>query len=294
MVGSRDVLIVAPLAALLGVTAGTFLGPDHGLLPGPDGRRPEPARRGVPGAAGHPRRAADAGRPRARRRSSWSSSSASCSRRSSPGRSARRCSRSGSSTTSRRPSSAGRPGFFILSREIFPNVLGPTVVEMTVRFGYAIFTVATLSFLGVGLQPPSPDWGLSVIRGIHEHDRRDLVVHALPRSRHRQHGHRGQPHRGLAPVGAQRMTTDSRPRRPRAEPDGRRAARRGPVAFVHRPRHPAAGPARRHVRGPARRVVRPRRRIRLRQVDDRLRRGPLPATQRRSSPAGGSWSAATT
>ena len=35
MVGSRDVLIVAPLAALLGVTAGTFLGLDHGLLPGP-------------------------------------------------------------------------------------------------------------------------------------------------------------------------------------------------------------------------------------------------------------------
>ena len=56
----------------------------------------------------------------------------------------------------------GETGLFILSREIFPNVLGPTVVEMTVRFGYAIFTVATLSFLGVGLQPPSPDWGLTV------------------------------------------------------------------------------------------------------------------------------------
>ena len=56
----------------------------------------------------------------------------------------------------------GESGRFILSREIFPNVLGPTVVEMTVRFGYAIFTVATLSFLGVGIQPPSPDWGLSV------------------------------------------------------------------------------------------------------------------------------------
>jgi peptide/nickel transport system permease protein len=56
----------------------------------------------------------------------------------------------------------GESGPFILSREIFPNVLGPTVVELTVRFGYAIFTVATLSFLGVGLQPPSPDWGLSV------------------------------------------------------------------------------------------------------------------------------------
>ena len=35
---------------------------------------------------------------------------------------------------------------------------------MTVRFGYAIFTVATLSFLGVGLQPPSADWGLTVSR----------------------------------------------------------------------------------------------------------------------------------
>jgi peptide/nickel transport system permease protein len=56
----------------------------------------------------------------------------------------------------------GETGRFILTREIFPNVLGPTVVEMTVRFGYAIFTVATLSFLGVGLQPPSPDWGLTV------------------------------------------------------------------------------------------------------------------------------------
>jgi peptide/nickel transport system permease protein len=56
----------------------------------------------------------------------------------------------------------GESGLFILSREIFPNVLAPVVVELTVRFGYAIFTVATLSFLGVGIQPPSPDWGLSV------------------------------------------------------------------------------------------------------------------------------------
>jgi len=56
----------------------------------------------------------------------------------------------------------GESGPFILTREIFPNVLGPTVVELTVRFGYAIFTVATLSFLGVGVQPPAPDWGLTV------------------------------------------------------------------------------------------------------------------------------------
>jgi peptide/nickel transport system permease protein len=41
-------------------------------------------------------------------------------------------------------------------------VLPPIIVEMTVRFGYAIFTVATLSFLGVGIQPPSADWGLTI------------------------------------------------------------------------------------------------------------------------------------
>jgi len=56
----------------------------------------------------------------------------------------------------------GESGLFILAREIFPNVRGPIIVELTVRFGYAIFTVATLSFLGVGIQPPSPDWGLSI------------------------------------------------------------------------------------------------------------------------------------
>jgi peptide/nickel transport system permease protein len=36
------------------------------------------------------------------------------------------------------------------------------IVEFTVRLGYAIFTVATLSFLGFGIQPPTPDWGLQI------------------------------------------------------------------------------------------------------------------------------------
>ena len=40
--------------------------------------------------------------------------------------------------------------------------MGPMIVEFTVRLGYAIFTVATLSFLGFGVQPPSPDWGLQI------------------------------------------------------------------------------------------------------------------------------------
>ncbi len=50
-------------------------------------------------------------------------------------------------------------GFHIMFVEILPNVLGPILVEFTVRLGYAIFTVATLSFLGFGIQPPTPDWG---------------------------------------------------------------------------------------------------------------------------------------
>jgi peptide/nickel transport system permease protein len=52
--------------------------------------------------------------------------------------------------------------FYILFAEILPNVMGPVMVEFTVRLGYAIFTVATLSFLGFGIQPPAPDWGLQV------------------------------------------------------------------------------------------------------------------------------------
>ena len=51
---------------------------------------------------------------------------------------------------------------YILFAKILPNVVPPVVVEASVRLGYAIFTVATLSFIGFGIQPPSPDWGLAV------------------------------------------------------------------------------------------------------------------------------------
>jgi peptide/nickel transport system permease protein len=54
------------------------------------------------------------------------------------------------------------PAWAIMVRDILPNILPPIVVEVTVRLGYAIFTVASLSFLGFGIQPPSPDWGLSI------------------------------------------------------------------------------------------------------------------------------------
>ncbi|RWJ02276.1 MAG: ABC transporter permease [Mesorhizobium sp.] len=50
----------------------------------------------------------------------------------------------------------------IMFVEILPNIVPPILVEFTVRLGYAVFAVATLSFIGFGLQPPSPDWGLSI------------------------------------------------------------------------------------------------------------------------------------
>lgn len=54
---------------------------------------------------------------------------------------------------------------FIMFREILPNVMGPIIVELTVRVGYAVFTVATLAFIGAGPPPPSPDWGAQVSDG---------------------------------------------------------------------------------------------------------------------------------
>ena len=51
---------------------------------------------------------------------------------------------------------------YVMFAEILPNVMGPIVVEATVRLGYAVFAVATLAFVGYGPQPPSPDWGLQI------------------------------------------------------------------------------------------------------------------------------------
>ncbi|MBX3086613.1 MAG: ABC transporter permease [Anaerolineae bacterium] len=53
----------------------------------------------------------------------------------------------------------GETTSYILFREILPSVLPALAVESSLRFAYAIFLVSTLGFLGVGVQPPSPDWG---------------------------------------------------------------------------------------------------------------------------------------
>lgn len=56
----------------------------------------------------------------------------------------------------------GESSAYVLLREILPSVLPPLAVEASMRFSYAIFLVASLGFLGLGVQPPSPDWGLMV------------------------------------------------------------------------------------------------------------------------------------
>jgi peptide/nickel transport system permease protein len=56
----------------------------------------------------------------------------------------------------------GESDVAIIFREVLPNVSGPTLAEFGLRLTYGILFVATLSFLGLGVQPPSPDWGLMV------------------------------------------------------------------------------------------------------------------------------------
>jgi peptide/nickel transport system permease protein len=60
----------------------------------------------------------------------------------------------------------GESGLYIMVFEILPNILSPIAVEATIRLGYAVFTAATLSFLSLGIQEPSPDWGLTISLGM--------------------------------------------------------------------------------------------------------------------------------
>lgn len=57
----------------------------------------------------------------------------------------------------------GESHLYIMFVEILPNTTGPIIVEATARFAYSIMMVASLGFLGVGMQPPTPDWGMMVI-----------------------------------------------------------------------------------------------------------------------------------
>jgi peptide/nickel transport system permease protein len=56
----------------------------------------------------------------------------------------------------------GESTVYIIFQEILPNTLPIMGVELSVRLSYSILIVASLGFLGLGVQPPSPDWGLMI------------------------------------------------------------------------------------------------------------------------------------
>jgi peptide/nickel transport system permease protein len=54
---------------------------------------------------------------------------------------------------------------YIIAREMLPNATPAIIVESSIRVGYAILIGASLGFLGLGVQPPTPDWGLMIYEG---------------------------------------------------------------------------------------------------------------------------------
>lgn len=56
----------------------------------------------------------------------------------------------------------GESSFYVVLHEMLPNVVAPIIVEMTIRISFAVMLFATLSFLGLGAQPPAAEWGLMI------------------------------------------------------------------------------------------------------------------------------------
>lgn len=56
----------------------------------------------------------------------------------------------------------GERPFYIMVVELLPNARGPIIVDACLRLGYTTVAITTLTFLGLGLQPPDPDWGLMI------------------------------------------------------------------------------------------------------------------------------------
>ncbi len=61
----------------------------------------------------------------------------------------------------------GESTFYILFVEILPNARGPLIVDACLRLGYVTITIGTLGFLGLGIPPPTPDWGSMINESRH-------------------------------------------------------------------------------------------------------------------------------
>ena len=60
----------------------------------------------------------------------------------------------------------GAPARTILFRHILPNSITPIIVAVSVNFGNAILAESALSYLGVGIQPPTPSWGQMIFANL--------------------------------------------------------------------------------------------------------------------------------
>jgi peptide/nickel transport system permease protein len=56
----------------------------------------------------------------------------------------------------------GEPALSVVRREMLPNAMSVLLVEFAIRAGYAPVVIGTLGFLGFGLRPPTPEWGLMI------------------------------------------------------------------------------------------------------------------------------------
>jgi peptide/nickel transport system permease protein len=59
----------------------------------------------------------------------------------------------------------GAPTLYVMSRHILPNIMAPVLVLTSSAIAWAILTGAALNFLGLGSQPPTPEWGLDLSEG---------------------------------------------------------------------------------------------------------------------------------
>ncbi len=95
----------------------------------------------------------------------------------------------------------GERTFAVVGREVLPNILAPVLVDSGLRFTFSILIIASVNFLGLGLQPPSPDWALMI-----SENREFSSVNVLggagtggdDRPAHDRHQPHGRRHRTLA------------------------------------------------------------------------------------------------
>ncbi len=59
----------------------------------------------------------------------------------------------------------GSSAFRIIRKHIVPNILPPLLVMSTLEMGWSIMNISSMSFLGLGVQAPTPEWGMMILEG---------------------------------------------------------------------------------------------------------------------------------